>query len=89
MAPFLSMGGTAQSRYERLRSYMLEEPDHRPRVSPAQFDLRRFNRFGLLGLADNVWQRFERTISRSRSFRWRPMTPATAWLACSSCSPGW
>jgi len=24
----------------------------RPRVSPAQFDLRRFNRFGLLGLVD-------------------------------------
>jgi transposase len=48
--PFLEAGGTAQSRYERLRRYVLEEPARRPRTSPAQFDLQRFKRFGLLGL---------------------------------------
>jgi hypothetical protein len=57
--PFLSIGGASQARYERLRSYMLEDPAFRPRVSPAQFDLRRLNHFGLLGLADHGWQRRE------------------------------
>ena len=46
--PFLGSGGTAQGRYERLRDYMLMEPADRPRTSPAQFDLRRFHRYGLL-----------------------------------------
>ena len=32
----------------------MQDPAGRPRTSPAQFDLRRFNRFGLLGLADGV-----------------------------------
>jgi len=32
----------------------LLDASERPRTSPAQFDLRRFNRFGLLGLADGV-----------------------------------
>jgi len=45
---------SARDRYERLRSYVLLGPAQRPRTSPAQFDLRRFNRFGLLGLADGV-----------------------------------
>ena len=44
----------ARRRYERLRSYALQDPAERPRTSPAQFDLRRFKRFGLLGLADGV-----------------------------------
>ena len=52
-APFLSIGGMAQGRYERLRTYMLTEPAARPRVSPAQFDLRRFERFGVLGLVEH------------------------------------
>jgi hypothetical protein len=52
-APFLSIGGMAQDRYERLRTYMLTEPAARPRVSPAQFDLRRFQRFGVLGLVEH------------------------------------
>ena len=46
------MGGTAQQRYERLRSYVLLDPARRPRVSPERFDLQRFRRFGLLGLVD-------------------------------------
>ena len=50
--PFVIAGGTAQARYERLRDYMLAEPADRPRTSPAQFDLRRFQRYGLLGLVD-------------------------------------
>jgi hypothetical protein len=32
----------------------LLDPANRPRTSPAQFDLRRFNRFGVLGLAEGV-----------------------------------
>jgi hypothetical protein len=51
---FLISGGTAQGRYERLRDYMLMEPADRPRTSPAQFDLRRFHRYGLLGLVDGT-----------------------------------
>ena len=51
---FESLDCTARDRYERLRSYILLDPSERPRTSPAQFDLRRFNRFGLLGLADDV-----------------------------------
>ena len=35
-----------------MRAYALTDPSQRPRVSPAQFDLRRFQRFGLLGLVD-------------------------------------
>jgi hypothetical protein len=54
---FLSAGGTAQSRYERLRRYVLEDPARRPRTSPAQFDLHRFKRFGLLGLVDGIPRR--------------------------------
>ena len=57
-APFLSVGGWPQDRYERLRAYMLEDPARRPRVSPAQFDLRRFNRYGLLGLTDQGLRRY-------------------------------
>ena len=49
---FESVDCPARDRYERLRSYALLDPAERPRTSPAQFDLRRFNRFGLLGLAD-------------------------------------
>jgi hypothetical protein len=52
--PFLSSGGMAQCRYERLRDYMLTEPADRPRTSPALFDLRRFQRYGLLGLVDGT-----------------------------------
>jgi hypothetical protein len=52
-APFLAIGGMAQARYERLRTYMLTEPAARARVSPAQFDLRRFERFGVLGLVEH------------------------------------
>jgi hypothetical protein len=52
--PFLISGGSAQERYERLRDYMLTEPTDRPRTSPAQFDLRRFERYGLLGLVDGT-----------------------------------
>ena len=51
---FESVDCAARGRYERLRSYILLDPSERPRTSPAQFDLRRFNRFGLLGLADGV-----------------------------------
>lgn len=53
LTPFLSIGGTAQDRYERLRTYMLTERAARPRVSPAQFDRRRFERFGMLGLVEH------------------------------------
>jgi hypothetical protein len=53
-SPFLTAGGTAQGRYERLRDDMLTEPAERPRTSPAQFDLRRFHRYGLLGLVDGT-----------------------------------
>jgi hypothetical protein len=58
------MGGTAQQRYERLRSYVLLDPARRPRVSPERFDLERFRRFGLLGLVDGqparqIDERFE------------------------------
>ena len=35
---------------------MLTEPDQRPRVSPAQFDLRRLNRFGVVGFVDHGFQ---------------------------------
>jgi hypothetical protein len=45
-------GGRAQARYERVRAYALTDPASRPRISPAQFDLRRFQRLGLLGLLD-------------------------------------
>lgn len=48
--PFLTSGGSVQYHYERLRGYMLTEPADRPRTSPAQFDLQRFHRYGLLGL---------------------------------------
>jgi hypothetical protein len=50
--PFASAGGSAQQRYESVRAYALTPANGRPRVSPAQFDLRRFHRFGLLGLVD-------------------------------------
>jgi hypothetical protein len=50
--PFDKAGGSAQQRYERVRAYALTPSHERPRVSPAQFDLRRFQRFGLLGLVD-------------------------------------
>ena len=50
--PFDRAGGSAQQRYERVRAYALIPTQDRPRVSPAQFDLRRFQRFGLLGLVD-------------------------------------
>jgi hypothetical protein len=56
-SPFLTSGGTAQCRYERLRDHMLTEPADRPRTSPAQFDLRRFQRYGLLGLVDGAARR--------------------------------
>jgi hypothetical protein len=52
--PFLTSGGAVQCRYERLRDYMLTEPTDRPRTSPAQFDLQRFHRYGLLGLVDGT-----------------------------------
>ena len=50
--PFAAAGGAAQQRYERVRVYALTPANERPRVSPAQFDLRRFQRLGLLGLVD-------------------------------------
>ena len=53
--PFVASGGAPQRRYERLRAYVLMEPDQRPRVSPAQFDLRRLNRFGMAGLVDHAF----------------------------------
>jgi hypothetical protein len=53
LIPFDGAGGSAQQRYERVRVYALTPPSERPRVSPAQFDLRRFQRFGLLGLVDS------------------------------------
>jgi hypothetical protein len=49
---FASAGGRAQARYERVRAYALTDPADRPRVSPAQFDLHRLQRLGLLGLLD-------------------------------------
>jgi hypothetical protein len=49
---FASAGGRAQERYERVRAYALTDSVDRPRVSPAQFDLHRFQRLGLLGLLD-------------------------------------
>ncbi len=54
-------GGPAQQRYERVRAYALTPAHQRPRVSPARFDLRRFQRFGLLGLVDGqpLRQRWE------------------------------
>ena len=51
---FESVDCAARGRYERLRAYVLLDPAERPRTSPAQFDLRRFNRFGVLGLGDGV-----------------------------------
>jgi hypothetical protein len=37
---------------------MLTDPADRTRTSPAQFDLRRFQRYGLLGLVDGTpWRR--------------------------------
>ena len=48
------MDCAAPGRYERLRAYVLRDPAERPRTSPEQFDLRRFNRFGVLGLAEGV-----------------------------------
>jgi hypothetical protein len=54
---FVSAGGTAQARYERVRAYALTDAADRPRVSPAQFDLRRFQRLGLLGLLDRPLRR--------------------------------
>jgi hypothetical protein len=57
MGPSQSAGGSAQQRYERVRAYALTPANDRPRVSPAQFDLRRLQRFGLLGLVDGiVWR---------------------------------
>jgi hypothetical protein len=53
-AAFEAVACAARDRYEGLRSYVLLGPAERPRTSPAQFDLRRFHRFGLLGLADGV-----------------------------------
>jgi len=53
---FTSAGGRAQERYERVRAYALTAPAARPRVSPAQFDLHRFQRLGLLGLLDRPVQ---------------------------------
>jgi hypothetical protein len=55
--PFLSAGGTAQERYERVRSYALTPVERRAGTSPARFDLRRFQRFGLLGLVDGKLHR--------------------------------
>jgi hypothetical protein len=51
----------ARDRYERLRAYVLLDPAERPRTSAAQFDLRRFNRFGVLGLGDGVGVRCDST----------------------------
>ena len=50
--PFLSLGGTAQARYERVREYVLPPTECQPRTSPVRFDLERFQRYGLLGLVD-------------------------------------
>ncbi|MFQ5968682.1 MAG: hypothetical protein ACE5MI_13940 [Acidimicrobiia bacterium] len=49
---FLESGWRAQLRYERLRTYVLDHADPHRRRSPAQFDLQRFKRFGLLGLVE-------------------------------------
>lgn len=45
-------GDAAAERYERLRAYVLVPAAGRRRASPAQFDLHRFQRRGLLGLVD-------------------------------------
>src|SRR5438128_3316287 len=51
-AHFLNLGGPAQERYEDLRSHVFTERlGHR--LTPAQFDLARVARFGVLGLLDN------------------------------------
>jgi hypothetical protein len=65
----------AAERYERLRSYVLTPRAERPRVSPAQFDLRRFNRFGLLGLAD---AESRPTRARRRTFEVQVIAIGTA-----------
>jgi hypothetical protein len=54
--PFLQLGGQPQERYERLRAFILEDAVCRPQVNPAHFDLRRFNRFGLLGFSVQAWK---------------------------------
>lgn len=46
--PFLQAGGEGQDRYEALRKFILLPVLQRPRTSPICFDLRRYERHGLL-----------------------------------------